>query len=118
MEMENVFTAFKPYLIFTRVLGFSPVSFEKPARKGIVRRATWVVSAAFGLLTVSSLVLNVVSVTKLPRQGQSKILYYGWILPSLSENICLLVLYLRQLRERTSLVCFLKKKDIYVFTHE
>lgn len=37
MNMENIFTAAKPFLRFSRILGLFPMNFESASRKGVLK---------------------------------------------------------------------------------
>lgn len=108
VAMDNIYTAFRPFYIAMKVLGIFPVSFEGPARKGILRQTF---SDIF-LSCISIIPFITLFVVSCSRQNSmdlaSQILPRAW---SLSNLFCLTMLvlsYSYQIAKRGSIIKFLE----------
>jgi 7tm Chemosensory receptor len=109
MQMENVFTAYQPFLTTSRILGFNPFNFEGPARRGKFKVKPYNVVATCCVVVVYILNINENVRLQIGLDSTSRILSYGWYLPTVFESVAQLVLFLYQLRKRKSFLQFLKK---------
>jgi 7tm Chemosensory receptor len=107
MQVENVFTAFSPYLAFTRFLGFNPISFQGNPGNGKLK-VKIISSVVICLISVICGILNIFGISSVGNDPiASKILYYGWILPSVSENIFQVFLLIHRVFNRFKILRFL-----------
>lgn len=109
VEMENVFTAFEPFLGFSKLVGFCNVSYDGPTRKGIFKVKWFNIFASSGLIAFFT-VFNFLNV----KNGNfvdidSDLLYYGWMVPSLFELGSQLILLLWQFSKKKHFVSVLQK---------
>jgi 7tm Chemosensory receptor len=109
VEMENVFTAFEPFLGFSKLVGFCNVSYDGPTRKGIFK-VKWINIFASSFLIAFFTVFNFFNA----KNGNfvdidSDLLYYGWMIPSLFEMGSQLILLLWQFSKRKHFVSVLRK---------
>lgn len=106
--MENTFTVAKPFLIYSKVVGYFPMSFDGPTRKGFLRtKWTDVVSSLFMILLLAIFfvynLLSDVSVNK------SSVLSYGWRLSITVEYFSFLYLIFYQIAKRKNVKKLLEK---------
>jgi hypothetical protein len=106
--MENIFTAFQPFLAISRILGFSPVSFVGPARRGNFK-FKWINAVSPCILVLIYFIIIYYNTTNKFVDYESKVLYYAWALPSISEYIFQLFLILWKIKNTKQIIMFLKK---------
>jgi hypothetical protein len=106
--MENIFTAYQPFIVFFKFLGLFPLSFDGPARKGNLKFKWKNIFSSCTTILFYTFVFGFI-LTNRKVTVDSKILYYGWSLPSLLESFFQLVLVLNQLKDAKKIVLFLKK---------
>lgn len=106
-SMENIFTVAKPFLVFARFLGLFSLSFEGPARKGILR--VKLVNIAITVCTIMILIF-LMAVTLFfnasAMKSNSTIISQAWTCATCFEYSSLLCLVAYQ---------FLKRKDVLKF---
>lgn len=107
--MENIFTVAKPFLVFARFLGLFPLSFEGPARKGILR--VKLVNIAITICTMILIFVTVVSLffNASNTKSNSTILSQAWSCAICFEYFSHLCLVVYQ---------FLKRKDVLKFLQQ
>lgn len=108
--MENIFTASKPFLIFSKLLGFFPMSFEENSKQ-IIKKVKWadifLTCCSFFILIIfniaTMLETNSLTVTN------SSFLLVAWDMVRKAELVSYCFLFVYQLRRRNQIVQFLEK---------
>jgi hypothetical protein len=109
MELENFFTSVEPFLVFAKFLGFFPMSFDGPARNGKFKVKFFNIFATSCFTLISALILFLNITNGAFVTTDSRLLYYGWVLPSISEMFFQLGLFIKQVNQRADVVNFLKQ---------
>jgi hypothetical protein len=108
MTIENVFTAYQPLLVFSKFLGFFPMSFVGPVRKGNLKfRWINIIPTCFIVLLYTLILFYIL--TNQFVDINSKILYYGWTLPYFLESLFQLIFALCQIKDANKITFFLRK---------
>lgn len=111
MTIENVFTAYQPLLVFSKFLGFFPMSFVGPVRKGNLKfRWINIIPTCFIVLLYTLILFYIL--TNQFVDINSKILYYGWTLPYLVECLFQLLFALCHIKDAKKIKFFLRKLQI------
>lgn len=107
-SMENIFTASKPFITFSRVLGLFPMNFQDASRKGVLKvELSGVVSSSLGICFVTYLIFLNLTENISTLQDAKLMLTVSTILMNF-ELLSYLFLFGHQLVRRKEYIRFLK----------
>lgn len=120
--MENIFSASKPILTLAKLLGLFPMSFEGPARKGLLKlKCVNVIISLFWFVAALFMILNRSPFSKV-YTGSSQVLPRAWEVLMNLELFSYIFNFCYQNWKRKNIVKFLKiihksdeKVEIYLF---
>jgi hypothetical protein len=107
--MENIFTVTKPFLIFAKLLGVFPMSFEGPAGKGLLK-VHWkdlIFSVVAQVYLHSNFFYSLFSINFFHQSSDSKIATEGWNVIVKLFKVVVIFQILGQLGKRKNVVRFL-----------
>jgi hypothetical protein len=109
IEMENVFTAAKPFVVFAKLLGVFPMSFDGPARKGLLKShwSDWICALLWMLLMLSALLLLRRLKSSFYLLADSEISLEAWYIAGYLHISSLSIFIFIQVRNREKIVRFL-----------
>jgi hypothetical protein len=107
--MENIFTVAKPFLIFAKLLGVFPMSFDGPARKGFLKtKLADLVHSIFSFVIIFSLFYYVSFASSLIKSlTATEIAFQGWMTALYLQTSIFICLFLYQLSRCRNVVRFL-----------
>ena len=106
--MDNIFTASKSFLSFSKLFGLFPYSFEEPSRKGIFKvRVSGVLLTLCSFSILVYLTWSNLSFMVLVT-NESKLLVYAWNIAKNLETFSLFCMFGYQLFKRKNVIRFLK----------
>lgn len=107
--MDNVYTSFELLLRITNFVGFFPISFNGPARRGILETSCADCIIAAVVVIVNSVLVFFILANNAFVSLDSKILHYGWAVILMSEYIFIFLLHFLYLFRAKNFVKFLHK---------
>jgi hypothetical protein len=107
--MENVFTAAKPFVVFAKLLGVFPMSFDGPTSKGLLktRRRDWICTSLSLLLMLSGLLLLRSLKSSFYLLADSEISLEAWYIAGYLHVSSISIFIFVQARGREKIVKFL-----------
>lgn len=106
--MENFYTSVKSFLFFAKLLGIFPMSFEGPARKGLLKVKWQNVFISFCLVLVTVSLFTMRFSFDLTFAKNSEILAKAWDIMTDVEILSYFLLFCYQIFKRKNILKFMK----------
>jgi nitrate reductase gamma subunit len=114
LAMENFYTSVKPFYNFARILGFFPLVFEGPVRKGVLKKALWTSLLPLMVLLILS-VCNVLHYKHFVHDASSEFLKFSvWSIATMVNYTLLLLQFIFHLTKASKVkkfMVFMQKCD-------